>query len=104
MVLLSGDMKSAVERLSRPRAVFTTKTLIKYRKRIKPKSKDYTVNDIKITIGTGGRRKELLKQVGIKGSDMCMWLMDKPITKFHKPKIEALGKLLAVKNPVEEFE
>ena len=102
VMLLSGAMKIAIDKLSVGRTL-PTKTLVKFGKNIDRKTKNYTVNDIKVSIGTGGRRKELLKECKIPGSKLAGWQMDAVITDYWRPRVEKLGKLLGVGKPIEYF-
>jgi hypothetical protein len=95
-LLLSSTMITAIERLSKPKATLDTKTLISYGHTVNRKTKNYTINDIRIVIGSGGARRAALKHAGIPGYLIAMWMMDSPVTRYWKPKVERLGKFLGV--------
>jgi hypothetical protein len=96
-------MKLAVERLSH-RTAINIKRMNRFGDKPNHKTKNYTIGDMKVMVNIGMKRKDVLKQASIKGSDMCAWMMDKPITKFNEPKVVALGTVLGVSDPIDYFD
>jgi hypothetical protein len=101
--LLSTSMKLAVERLSH-RTAINIKRMNRFGDKPNHKTKNYTIGDMKVMVRTGMARKDVLKRTHINGSDMCAWMMDRPITKFYEPRVAALGTVLGVSDPIDYFE
>lgn len=95
-VLMGQALKEAIQRLSQNRLAVDTKTVVKYGKYMDKKTKNYTINDMKMVIGAEGKRKTALTRCGLPGSKVCMWQMDSPITHYWQGRVDRLAKELGV--------